>query len=1023
MVLSKISIKRPVGMAMIALAIALIGGFFLSSLSVDLLPRITYPMVRIIVDWKGAAAEEVEQNITRKIEAGVATTEDAVNVQSFSIEGNCTIEVYFEYGKNMDVALADTKSKLDQVRRDLPPGIEEPNIYKADPSQLPITEIAFFSKTKDEREIRDWLENDLSNYFMGIPGLGAVRAYGGKVREIQVIFNQEALRRLELSTDQVLNRLKSENIDFPSGRIVGKKKEYSVRLMAKFKSIEDIKNVIVSNRMGRVFKIRDVARVIDTHEEQRLLTTLNGKPSTILSFFKQPNGNTVSIANRVEKRLRELKRNKVIPADTIYQVISSQAYYIKSSIENVGVSAAVGGLLAIFIIWLFLHTVKRTLVIAISIPVSLLGTFILMWMADVTLNIFSLGGLVLAVGMLVDNSIVMLENITRHQRDSGENALTAAENAGAEVGGALVASTLTNLAAIIPFFFIKGITALLFRDMVITIIAAFIISLFVSLTVVPSLAAHLFKNKKEEKPGMAHKLIERAVAFYRRVLGFVLKVRLIAVAVTVLIFAFSLYWGSTLGSVFLPKVDDGRVMVRVKMPVGTALVKNTRLSEKIEKIARTMPGVKTVSAIVGGYLKRRNYYEQSHMTDMTIELIEKEKRPIPTQVFVKKLQKKLKKLAAKEKGTKIKVVQFGIRGIKKSSTSDIDVRIKGPDLTTLFKIAVDIEKKLKSIQGLSNLDISVDFNRPEMHVFLNRERLSDLSLTAQDVAAALRTAVDGSVFTQFTDRKMNVDYDIRVLADPSRMRNKTALENIVLYPPTGVEVRLREVAVVKMTKAPIQIDREDQVRLLAVTCDVIDGNIGKMTEAVKKKLAAFPLPAGYHIEYGGEEQAARESNQQLMVVIVLALFLVFVVMAVQYESLLDPVIIMLTVPLSLIGAVLFLAITRTPIGATVVLGMILLIGIVINNAIIMVEYINQLRRDSGVPTREAVIEGAALRLRPILMTSITTMIGLLPLALGWGEGLEMLKPLAITFVGGMLVATFLTLFIIPCIYTLFHRKN
>ncbi len=1022
MILSKIAIKRPVGMAMIALSVIFLGAFFLSRLSVDLLPRITYPLVAINVSWPGAAAEEVEQNVTQIIEAGVATTDDAITVLSSSMEGNAAIAVYFEYGKDMDVALADTKSKLDQIRRKLPTEVAEPNIFKAEPALLPIMDIAFFSKTMNERELRNWVENDLSDYFLGIPGLASVTAYGGKVREIQVVFNQEMLRRLEISADQLLTRIKAENIDVPLGRIITRDKEYSARLTAQFRSIDEIKNIVVANRQGRIFKMRDVARVYDAHEEQRVLTRLNGKPSVMMSFFKQPNANTVTSADRIGKRLKELKRKKVIPPGTDSSIVSNQAAYIQSSVGNVGVSAIVGGLLAIIIIWLFLHSIKRTLVIALAIPVSILGTFILMDLADVTLNIFSLGGLVLAVGMLVDNSVVMLENVTRHQRE-GENSVAAAEDASREVGGALVASTVTNLVAVAPFFFIQGIAALLFRDMIITIAVAFIISLVVGLTVVPTLGAYLFKKKNiAETSGMTARMFEKAVGFYRRLLGYALKLRVVVIALAVIALLASLFTARTLGSEFLPGIDDGQLRVKVKMPVGTPLEKNKRLVEQIEKTAKAMPGVKTVSTIAGGYWKRKKIYDVSHESDLTIKLVEKSRRPVPTRVVVKQLQKKMKKLGRKHK-TKIKVMPPKLRGIKKTSTADIDIRIKGPRLETLHQIAKDTEKRLHGVQGLANLDISLDMDRPEMHISLKRQRLSDFSLTAEDVAAAVRTAVDGTVVSQFTDPKLNQDYDIRVLAPSSRFRTKAAVQNIALYPPSGVDVRLWEVAHVRFAAGAGQIDRQDQRRLIEVTGDAVGRNVGKVTDDVKKKMAGMKLPAGYHIEYGGEEEAARESNQQLLIVIILAVFMVFVVMAVQYESLLDPFIIMLTLPLSLIGAILALKITGTPVGATVILGLILLVGIVINNAIVMVEYINQLRRGKNASVREAVIEGAALRLRPILMTSLTTIIGLTPLVLGWGEGLEMIQPLAVTFVGGMIVATFLTLFIIPCIYSIFHRMK
>ena len=1020
MTLSDISIKRPVGVFVLTLMVVVLGFFFLSKLSVDLLPRITYPMVRIIIDWKGASPEEIEENILKKVEASIATTEDAIQVVSSAIEGNGSIEVYFEFGKNVDVALADTRAKLDLARNALPADIDEPKIFKADPSQLPIIDMAFFSETKDTGMLRDWAENNLAGYFLGIPGLGAVVTSGGRMREMQVVFDQEKVQKYELATGKILNLLRLENIEFPAGKISDGKKEYSVRVLAKFKNSSEIENIIVANREGRYIRIRDVARVTDTYEEQRVLTRFNGKPGVTLSFLKQPNANTVSVVSKINKRAGELKKKKVIPDDVNYAVISSQSYYIENAVNNVGSSAIIGGILAIIVIWFFLHNIKRTLVIAAAIPVSILGTFILMGLADVTLNIFSLGGLVLAVGMLVDNSIVMLENITRHQQ-AAANPLEAAHMGSREVTGALIASTLTNLAVIIPFFFIKGISSLLFRDMIVTVTAAFIISLFVSLTVIPSLSAHLFNNKLEsDNDNLSKKTVTKGIFLYRVMLQKVLHHKIIMLSSVVVLFAASLFLAQSLGREFLPQIDDGRINIKVKLPVGSALEKTDAVVKKLEAAVNTMPGVKKISSMTGGYWQKRNVYEKANEADITVELAEKSKRPLSTQAVIRKLQKQLKDHPVQ--GAKIKVMRTPLRGIKTTSVSDIDLRIKGYNMNTLFIIARDIQARIKDVEGLANTDISVDFSRPEIHISLDRKKLNDFNLTAKDVSDIVRTSIDGLIGAQFTDKERSVDYDIRVLADPLTISSKEAIENILLYPQSGVKLRLKEVAHIETAEGPVQIDRDNQVRLVQVTGDANGKNAGKITDEIKRRLGTVNLPAGYFLEYGGEEEAAKSSSRQLIIVIILSVFLLFVVMAVQYNSFTDPAIIMVTLPLALIGAIVLLAITKTPFGATAFFGLILLTGIAVNNAIIMVEYINQLVKEKRISILEAVIEGASLRLRPILMTSLTTIIGLIPLALGWGEGLEMLKPLGITVIGGLLGAMFLTLFVIPCVYTVFHKK-
>ncbi|HLD35837.1 MAG TPA: efflux RND transporter permease subunit [Planctomycetota bacterium] len=1019
--ISDISIKRPIGVLVLTVMVAGLGLFFLSALSVDLLPRITYPMVRIVIDWKGASPEEVEENLTKKIEPSVATTEDAITVVSSSIEGNSSIEVYFEYGKDMDIALQDTRAKLDLVRRELPADADEPKIFKADPSNLPIIEIALFSATKDERDLRQWAENDLNNYFMGIPGLGSIAVSGGKIREIQVLFNQDQLRRYEISSDQISNALKAENVEFPAGRMIAGEKEYGVRLLAKFRDTEDIKNLILANREGRLIKVSDVAQVSDSYQEQRVLTRFNNQPCVMMSYFKQPNANTVGIVRQIEKRAGQLKEKGIIPADVNYTVASSQAYYITNSINNVGSSAVVGGLLAILAIWFFLHNIKRTLIIGIAVPVSILGTFILMGLSDLTLNIFSLGGLVIAVGMLVDNAVVMLENITRHQKDSPDPK-AAAHNGSREVTGALIASTLTNMAAIIPFFLITGLSALLFRDFVITITVAIVISLLISLTVVPCLSAYIIKPADAtNNNAWTMRLLDGLNLFYKRALAKALKYRKLVLGLALVLLVISIFLAKQVGREFLPPMDDGKVTVKLKMSVGTALDKTNQVTQKVEGIVKSMPGIEKTYTMAGGYWFRKNIYEKSNETEIQLQLLPKTKRPLATGEFIKRLQKKIKDESIPK--AKIKVMRTPFKGIKTTSTSDIDIRVKGYDIDKLYGLAKEIQGKIRDVPGLENLDISVDFSKPELHVVLDRKKMSDFYLTARNISDALRAVVDGAVNTRFTDKQLDADYDIRLLADPLTLQSKESLENIILYPPNRAEVRLKEIGRVEISEGPVQIDRENQVRLVEITGDAIGKNVSQVTDEVKAKLNGLVLPPGYTLTYGGEAESTQESNKQLIIVVILAIFLVFVVMAVQYESLVDPLVIMLTLPLSLIGAIIFMAGTGTTFGATAFLGLILLVGIVVNNAIILVEYINILRRERGLDIYQAVLEAPPIRLRPILMTNLTTIIGLLPIVLGWGEGLEMLRPLAIVIIGGLGFGMLLTLFIIPCVYLTLHKAK
>jgi hydrophobic/amphiphilic exporter-1 (mainly G- bacteria), HAE1 family len=1014
--ISDISIKRPVGVLMLTLMVTLLGLFFLGGLSVDLLPDITYPLINVTIKWPGASPEEIEENILKEIEGSLATTEDAVSVISWAVEGSATASLYFDYGKDMDVALADTRSKLDLVKRNLPDDAEEAYIFKADPSLLPVLEMAVFSESQDEGQLRDWAENELKDRFLGIPGLADVTVSGGKVREIQVVFDQEKLDQYELSTENIINILKAENIEYPAGRISDSKEELTLRLLAEFTEADDLRNIVVANREGRIVRISDIAKVSDAFEEQRVFARINGKPSVILSFSKQPEANTITVVSRIEKQVRQLKEKKYFPEGTGFNLFSSQADYIEDSINNVGKTAFAGGILAILVVFLFMHNFRRTLVLAAAIPVSILGTFILMGLAGVTLNIFSLGGLVLAIGMLVDNSIVMLENITRHQSDTSD-IMSAAHLGSREVQSPLMAATLTNLAAISPFFFIKGLTALLFRDMVITITVAFIISLVVSLTLVPSLSAHLFKKGAGRS---TNRIIERIISVYKKTLTGALRARIIIVVAALILFLAGLMLAKDMGREFLPQIDDGRVKITVALPLGSAVERTDEVVSDLENIINKMPGVSDVFSRIGGYWQRRSIYEKADEAELEVLLLPRGERKVSTDNFIKKLKKKVKQTPAFN-NVQIKIIKNKLRGIHKTTEADIDLRLKGYNLDLMHNTAEDIIRRIQDIEGLENLDISVDITKPELHIVPDRDTLSYFNLTAKDVYDAVFAAVDGRVATQFTDKETGTDYDIRVMADPDKIQDVKAVENISLYPPSGVELKLKEVAEVSLSQGPVKIDREDQVRLMEVTGDVIGRNVGLVTDQIKDKLKNLDIPEGYTLEYGGEEEAAQEASGQLFLVIALAVFLVFTVMAVQFESLLDPLIIMFTLPLAVIGSVFLLYLTNTPVGATVFLGLILLAGIVVNNAIVLVQYIKGVYAENKLSLFDSVITASAIRLRPILMTTLTTVAGLLPLALLRGEGLEMLKPLAVTVVGGLLVAAFLTLFVIPCLYILFHR--
>jgi CzcA family heavy metal efflux pump len=1021
--LSHLSIRRIVGTLVITVLLCGLGVYSLRSQSVDMLPRMTYPMIMIRTSYPGASPGEVESNITKKIEAAVASTEDALRLTSTITEGLSRTYLYFDYSKDIDIALNDVRARLDRVQN-LPDDAEDPIIRKADPSQAPIIDLALSSDKRNQVELRTWAENEFSELFMGIKGLASNFASGGKIREIHVIFDPNKLANYELSTEMVLAALARENVEVPGGYITSKGKELSVRLLTKFQDLKDIKNVIVANREGELIRLKYVARVIDTFQDQRVIVRLDGNPAVLLRFLKQPNANTVAVCDAIKGKIEQLRRRDLIPKDIQVAIVSDQSYYIQNSIKSVSESLIFGGLLAILAVFLFLGNFIRTLIVAIAVPVSLLVSFLLMGLFGININMISLGGLVLGVGMLVDNSIIMLENIARRQKIDG-SPIKAAEAGSSEVGSAIVASTLTNLAAVLPFLMVSGVIILLFRDLIVTISIAIIASLLTALTVVPALSARLTKHS-QGKDGFGERLNEKMRSKYALVLAIVLRFRWLVVVLLLASMAACFFCWKNIGTEFLPAIDDGRTTLGITLPVGTALQKTDSLSRKFENIIRQkFPEVENLYSSVGGFWQGGGVNEFSNRASIYIQLKPRADRKVTTPQFIKSLRKLIKKQDIPD--ADFKLARSRIRGLRLSAVEeDIEIKLFGPDIGKLEQYSKQIMEIVKPVKGVTDLDTSLDISSPELHLTINRLKMSDFGLNAQSVADMVRTAITGYSSTKYTDPQLGEDFDVRVIYNRQKLKSAKDIGRIYLYAPSGVAVRLGEIAQIKSSFGPVSIERENQIKVVRVLADVLpDFSVGEVTLDVQKALANIQLPEPYRIEYGGEAESIAESNRALMTTALLAIFLVFGIMAVQFESLRDPLVIMFTVPFAVMGAIFALSVTGISFSAVVFLGIILLIGIAVNDGIVMVNYFGILRRDYNKGVYEAVIEGAPTRLRPVIMTSITTIFGLIPISLGLGEGSEILVPMGVAVIGGMILATLLTLLVVPSVYLIFNpeKKN
>lgn len=1026
--LPSFSIRRPVGTLMLTMVVVVLGVFFLGGLALDLLPTIVYPTVRVSVNNSGVAPEVMEETIAKPLENTLASTEGVTSIETQIQEGRVGVNLQFRYGENIDFALQDASKNLDRVRNQLPDEASAPSAMKFDPNQSPIYQTAFSSSALDLVQLRDWVDVRLRPQLLTIEGVASIDISGGLQREIEVILDQERLRSYGLTVSQVIEGIRSTNQDIAAGRVTSPEREVVGKTEGKFRTVDDIRNLLLNLPRGGRIPLTEVADVRDTHREQRLWARLDGVPAVRVNVRKQPDANTVLVAEQVQAKLDELRASGFIPPEITFITIDNQADFIRKSINSVRSAALSGAGLAMLVVLLFIGSLRKTFIVGLAIPLAILATFVMMGFGKLTLNIMSLGGLALGVGLLIDNSIVMIENIFRHREEGEADPEKAAHIGASEVTSAVVASTTTNLAAVVPFLLVSGLAALIFRELILTISFAIVASLGVALTVVPMLSAQLAKIRFSSGIGKRGPLkafdrfMGRMRDGYRHVARRTLRWRwaVLAGAASLLIVVY--FSARNLGNQFLPAVDDGNVSVNISLPPGSSVEQTNAVVEEVQSITRSMPDVQNIFLTSGGMSFGGSTAESGGRGSLTIKLAPVTARELSANVWVAELQQKINDRGFP--GARIYVSPPRLRGIRTSRAgTDISITILGDQLDVLGQIATDIMERIRTVPGLQSVRPSTEDASPLITIALDRERAAYLGLNVANVGQTLRTAMDGTIATRYTEG--NREYDVRVMFPRSRFRSPEDIGSIALFPGglNGTPIYVRDVATVESKLGPTSINRENQNRILRISGDVVNEeySIGEVNDSIRTRLAGLELPEGYGLIYGGEEEAVQESNRQLAIVVSLAIFLVFVVLAVQYESFVNPLVIITTIPLSLVGVGLALVITNTPLSAPVLLGVILLAGIVVNNAILLVDFVEQRRRNDNVPMEEAVIEAGAVRLRPILMTTTTTAFGMLPLALGIGSGTELMQPLAIAVVGGLTLSTFLTLFVVPSAYVIFNR--
>lgn len=1038
---------------MLTLAVIVVGISFITSLPVDLLPSITYPRIGVRVNAPGVSPEVAVDEVTRPLEEALSATEGVVQVYSQTREGQVSLDLFFKPGGNIDQALNDATAAFNRARGRLPDTIEEPRLFKVDPSQLPVYEIALSSASLSPVDLRVFADEELSRELGVIEGVAAVDVAGGVEEEVRVIVDLDRLQAVGVGLQDVLTELRESNQDISGGRIFGQNSEPLTRAIGRFQTAQEIEDLSFStggqgaateatqgsalnpqSSQQRVY-LRDFAEVIDGAQQQRLFVNLNGQPAVKVSIQKQPDANTVTVVEGVKQRLQELRQQGVIPADM--QLISTldESVFIQESLNSVTEAALSGAGLAALSVLVFLGSLRQTLIISLTIPLCTLAAAIVMKLSGFSLNIFSLAGLAISIGQAVDTSVVILENIDKraaaannsHFMQNGNAtklSIELVEASSREVESSLVAATAANLVSVVPFILIGGFVSLLFNELILTICFAVMASLLVAVTVVPMLASRLLAIRWSSRFDQFwpirqfNRRFEDATHAYTRTLAAIVRYRVLAVmTVCLLLGGSSLLMIGRVPQEILPRINTGQANLVAQFPPGTPLDDNRKVMAEVDKILRAQPETQYVFTTVGGFLFGSNTSENPLRSSSTITL----KPETKVEQFVSKVSKEFRQLSLVD--VRLRLNPGQVRGLILNNSpvrgAEIDVILQGADEQTLNQAGRQVIQALEQQATLSSFRPDADPRQPEIQIRRDRERLAAFNLNIQDVGETLETAIQGTVPTQI--QRGNRLVDVRVELNEESVRRPSQLADLPLFVANNRPIRLGDVAEIREGEAPGQIQRINQRQVFIIAGSLNEGaSLGQALQQVDGIIKGLTLPQGVSFLPSSAAQSNQQLQGSLPLLGGLAAFLVFVVMAVQYNSLVDPLVIMFTLPLALAGGIFGLFITQTAIGATVIVGVVLLVGIVVNNAIIMVETANQIREEEQCDRRTAILRAAPRRLRPILMTTVTTVLGIFPLALGLGQGGEFLQPLGIVVFSGLSLATLLTLFIIPCFYLILH---
>ncbi len=1085
------SVKRKVTISMFTVAILLFGIVSLSRLNVNLLPDLSYPTLTVRTEFEGAAPIEVENLISKPIEEAVGVVKGVKLVRSISRAGQSDVVLEFAWGTNMDIANLDVIAKLDAIQ--LPLQAKKPVTLRFDPTLDPIIRYALYydDSEKEDPESTDDRKVDLASFLepdedLNDPaaiarlkqlriisdeilkknlessdGVASVKISGGLEEQIQVNIDQERLAYLNIPIETITSTLSAENINLSGGRLEEGTQQYLVRTLNEFKDVDQIRNTVLTVLNGNAVYLKDVADIRQGYKEREAITRLNAKEAVEIAIYKEGDANTVAVAESAKERINEIQRN--LPSGMKLEKVYDQSIFISSAVNEVKTAGIIGGILAVLVLYFFLRNFWSTVIISVSIPVSIIATFNLMYGNDITLNIMSLGGIALGIGMLVDNSIVVLENIARH-KDMGKNALEAAKDGASEVGTAVIASTLTTVAVFFPLVFVDGIAGQLFRDQALTVTFSLIASLVVAVTLIPMMSSLSGRKKaitplelKEPRtsagrffrksrlfffytiPTAVTKAIRAIFNFFAKALKFFfspfvwafdkfyqaseevylgllktsLNNRLIVIVVAILCFGGSLTLVQKIGIELIPQLSQGEFKVEFKLPPGTPIEQTDSALKAVQEATKEAQNVQSTFAVAGTGNRMDANPDQGGENWGELNVLLASGASSDTESSVMSSMRSSLQVVP---GLQYKFSRPSLF----SFSTPVEVEISGYDLEQLKEVSDQIVQKMDANSRFADVKNSMQIGSPEIQILFDRDRAAALGLQVHEVADRVVSNVRGDVATRYSWRDRKIDVLVR--AQEEDRSSIDEIKNLVINPNSERSIPLSAIAEVKIANGPGEIRRASQQRVAVVTANLNYGDLGDAATDVQQIINETTMPSGVFARIAGQNEEMGESFKSLLFALALAVFLVYLVMASQFESLLHPFIILFTIPLALVGAILALFITGTTISVVVFIGLILLAGIVVNNAIVLIDLINQLR-ERGMDKYEAIIEGGKSRLRPILMTTLTTTLGLLPLAIGFGDGAELRAPMGITVIGGLLVSTLLTLVVIPVMYSIMDRKN